>query len=251
MAAGYDADGRTGPANLRVPVSAVCLVAVAAVAAVALLVVSWARHHLDAPLDLCLAIVAVLIAGSRTLRVSDLVGTVSIGSLVVLASLFHLGTPEACVVGALGGLAAMVLSPERYQRPPAVMIFAVASLVITAWVAGQVFVLAGGRPDTFDTVGLAVPAFVAATAYYLVNAALVATASHLTSQVSSRELLETCLGPTVLAFYAGAGLAVILHIAWRLSGAWVLLAGAPIAYGIHMTLARKTAEHRPDPPAHA
>jgi len=250
VAVGYGTDEQDRSAAIPVPLSVTCLVGAAAVLATGLLAVVWAGHRVAAPVDLLVAALAVLVAGSRTLRVSDLVGTVSIGSLVVLASLVHLGTPEACVVGALGGLAAMVLSPERHQRQPAAMIFAVASLVITAWVAGQVFALAGGRHDTFSAEGLAVPAFVAATAYYLVNASLVATITHLASGTSWRELLSTCVGPTVVVFYAGAGLAVILHVAWRLSGPWVLIAGLPIACAIHLSLTHRTGKQpAPPPPA--
>jgi len=248
VAVSFGTDERGGSAAMPIPLSVTCLVGAAAVLATLLLVTAWAGHRVAAPIDLLVAALAVLVAGSRTLRVSDLVGTVSIGSLVVLASLVHLGTPEACVIGALGGLAAMVLSPERHRRPSAAMIFAVASLVITAWVAGQAFVLAGGLRDTFSVEGLAVPAFVAATAYYLVNATLVATVSHLTSGTNWRELLNISLGPTVVAFYAGAGLAVVLHVAWRLSGAWVLIASLPIAYAIHLALARQTSEQPATPP---
>jgi hypothetical protein len=248
VAVGSGVDGQDTPAATPVPFSVTCLVGAASLAATALLLTAWAGHYAAAPVDLVVASLAVLIAGSRTLRVSDLVGTVSIGSLVVLAALIHLGTPEACVVGALGGLAAMVLSPERHERPPAAMIFAVASLVITAWVAGHVFVLAGGRRDMFGIETLAVPAFVAATAYYIVNGALVTMVSHLTYRVSWRELLNTCLGPTVVAFYAGAGLAVLLHVAWQLSGAWVLIGGAPIAYVIHLTLSRRMSQQAAAPP---
>lgn len=242
MAVGYRTGEQSEPGTLAVPVSTKCLVGVTSAAALIVLFSSWAGHRVNAPVDFALAALAVLFAGSRTLRFSDLVGTVSLGSLVVFASLLHLGTPEACVIAALGGLAAIAFSPARYGRPPVVMIFAVASLIVTAWVAGHVFTLAGGLPTAVNGEGLALPAFVSATAYYLVNAVFVAAAAHLTSGVRWRVLAATCLGPTVLGFYAGAGLAVILHVAWQLSGAWVILAGLPVGYAIHLSLARKVTE---------
>jgi hypothetical protein len=222
-----------------VPLPAIFFVVAIAVLALLALITTWAANSPASLVELAVAAVAVIVAGSRTIRVSDLAGTVSVGSIVVLASILHLGTPEACVVAALGGLAAIALSRELHERSWTVLVFAAASLVVTAWVAGETFRAAAGRTGELTIEGLAVPAFITATAYYVVNAALVTTASRLSSGERWRTLLSEWTGPTVLAHYSGACLAVLLHIAWRLSGPWVLIAALPIVYAIHLSLARR------------
>ena len=140
---------------------------VTGVAGLALLVllVSWRGHQVcDVP-AFGLVVVAALLCGSRTIRISQ-VATISVGFVVVFGTLVHLGVPEACVAGAVSGLAASFLSPERYARSPLVLIYASASIVVTAWVAGQVFEWAGGSPGAIDPYALALPATLAAIIYH-------------------------------------------------------------------------------------
>jgi hypothetical protein len=219
--------------------SAACFITATACLAVVALLASWSgRHATDVP-ALGVAAVAALLCGSRTIRISDL-ATVSVGFVVVFLTLLHVGIPEACVVAALSGLAGGLLSPERHPRSPLVPVFAFASIVVTAWVAGQVFVWAGGRPGATEWHALGAPAALAAVTYHTVNCALVAGAAGLTSERALDRVFREHVNSSALAYYGGAGWAVLVHLAWQLSGPWTLIAAVPPLYSLHVALFRRT-----------
>jgi len=212
---------------------------VTAVAGLALLVllVAWRGHQVRDVPGFGLLVVAALLCGSRTIRISQ-VATISVGLVVVFGTLVHLGLPEACVVGAVSGLAASFLSPERYARSPLVLIYASASIVVTAWVAGEVFEWAGGRPGAIDPYALALPATLAAITYHTINCVLVAGVAGLASGGRAWGVFREHINRSAPAYYGGAGWAVLVHLAWQLSGPWALIAAAPPLYSLHSALLR-------------
>jgi hypothetical protein len=223
--------------TVAVPAPAVCFALGTAAVALALLATCWDGHRVADMPGFGLAVVAALLCGSRTIRLSD-IATISVAFVVVFCTLIHVGMPEACVVAAASGLAASVLSPERYSRSPAVLMFAFASIVVTAWAAGQVLALAGGRPGALGTWTLAMPAALAAVTYHVVNCLLVAGIARLAGEGNTWSLFRQHLVSSTRAYYAGAGWAVVVHLAWQLSGPWTLIAAAPPLYSLHSALLR-------------
>lgn len=232
-------EGREGSPEqaAAVPVSAACFVtAVAGLATVALLA-SWSDYHVTNVPAFGLAAIAALLCGSRTIRVSDF-ATISVGFVVVFVTLVHMGVPEACAVAALSGLAGGLMSPERHLRSPLVPVFAFASIVVTAWIAGQVFVWGGGVAGSTRWYTLGAPVALAAATYHTVNCILVAAVAGLTSEVGVGPTFREHLNSSALAYYSGAGWAVLVHLAWQLSGPWTLIAAAPPLYSLHVALVR-------------
>ncbi len=222
-----------------VPLAAACFITATACLAIVVLLASWSDHQVTDVPALGVAGIAALLCGSRTIRISD-IATVSVGFVVVFVTLLHVGIPEACVVAALSGLAGGLLSPERHTKSPLVPVFAFASIVVTAWVAGQVFAWAGGRAGASQWYALGAPAALAAVTYHTVNCMLVVGVASLTSELALGRTLREHLNSSALAYYGGAGWAVLVHLAWQLSGPWTLMAAAPPLYSLHVALRRWT-----------
>ena len=214
----------------------VCVVVVAALASL-LLVESSTRGQLTDACGVLAAGVLAFLAGLRTVRTTRH-ATLSLGSVAVLWALFHSGPAAAVVVAALSGVAAVLAPKPDQPLRPLVGIYAVGSLTVTAWVAGQVFTAAGGQPGAVDLLGLAIPAAVAAGAYHLVNCALVSLISGLTAGVPWSGILREQFALSALSQYAGAGLALLVHLTWQVAGVWPLLAALPVLYALHVTLRR-------------
>ena len=245
MASSRDARDK-GPKKLPpMPAAANCFVSATAVIGAVLLIACWARrivlHGDDVfrdPGGLALAVAAAILCGSRALRISK-VATISVGAVIVFVTIIHIGIPEACIVAAVSGLAGPLLSPERHRRPAAVIVFAAASIVVTACAAGSVYRLAGAPPTAVQLGDLLLPALLAAITYQVVNCALVAGVAGLAAGKPVGALFLGHLVATPLAFYAGAGWAVTVHLALVLSGWWVLIAAAPLLYCLHITIAKR------------
>lgn len=228
-----------------VPAAANCFVAATAAVGAVLLIACWARRivlHPDDvfrnPVGLLLAVAAAILCGSRSIRISK-VATISVGAVIVFVTLVHVGLAEACIVAAISGLAGPLLSSERHRRPAAVIVFAPASIVVTAGAAGVVFRLTGAPATPVQLSELLFPAILAAVTYHVVNCALVAGVASLASERPFGGLFLGHLVATPLAFYAGAGWAVLVHLALVLSGVWVLLAALPLLYCLHVAVVRR------------
>jgi hypothetical protein len=220
-----------------VPLSANAFVAVAAALAVVLLVLSWRGHVVTQPALFAFAFAAAALCGSRGIRISRQ-ATLSVGAAIVLAAMIHLGLAEALVLAAVSGLNGPLLSSEQHRRPLAVIAFAGASIVITAWAAGQVFVRLGGGTWAVDVVHLAVPALFAVATYQTVNCALVSAVAGLHSRKPFWPLFCANWSASALAFYGAGAWAVLVHLALLQAGFWILLASLPLLYALHGAIAR-------------
>jgi hypothetical protein len=212
-----------------VPIPTVaCVALTAALACVLLLAGSWGGRVTDA-VGLIVAGAIAFAFGLRTVRASRH-AALSVGFVVVFWTLLHCGPHAAVVVAALSGAAAVVFPKSGRPFRPLVGVYAVASLSVTAWVAGYVFIAAGGQPGARDLVGLAVPAAAAA--------ALVSLVAGLTSRVSVWALLREHFAVSALSYYAGAGLAALVYLTWQVAGAWPVIAAAPLLYTLDLALRR-------------
>jgi diguanylate cyclase (GGDEF)-like protein/putative nucleotidyltransferase with HDIG domain len=110
-----------------------------------------------------------------TLPLPRSASTMSVSYAVDFAALLILGTSQTMVIGAISALCQCHFR-IREPNPPHRTLFSMATLVITAFAAGNVYVLAGGTPGHLDPwLGIA-PLAAAAASYFLVNTVLVATA---------------------------------------------------------------------------
>lgn len=218
-----------------VPRAAVAWVVFTVAVAVVLVLVSSRSSGPVEPVGVVIAgIVAVLVGLIRT-RVSDQ-ATISLGFVVVFWSLIHLGPQEAVLVAALNGVSVVLLPKSKEPLTSLVGIHAVAMLVVIAWMAGLVYQLAGGEPGSIGVRNMAVPAASAVLTYHLVNCALVALIAGLSTKKSIWQAFRMHLAMSALSYYAGAGLAVLAHVAWQAVGPWPVFAALPLALSLQMGL---------------
>jgi len=184
------------------------------------------------------------IAGWQRVRVSPH-ATLSLGFVTVIWALVHFGPHAALAAGAVSGVA-IVIAP-LLTRPISTLagIYAVATATAGAGLAGAVYRLAGGVPGSVDVWGMAVPAFAAIATYDLANCGLVALLGGLASRTPIWPHFRSHFALTGRVYWAGAGLAVLAHLTWRVAGAWPIIAIAPIAYCLYLALPHL----RPAPPA--
>jgi len=216
--------------------TAICVVLTAALAFVLLLMAGSDGQVTDG-IGLMVAGAVAFGVGLRTVRASRY-AALSVGFVIVFWTLLHCGPAAAAVVAALNGAASVICpKPDRPLRS-LVGLYAVASLAVTARVAGYVFTIAGGQPGATDLLGMALPAAAAAATYHLVNCALVALVAGLTSRTSVWRLFREHFALSGLTYCAGAGLALLVHLTWPVAGAWPLLAAAPVLHALELTLRR-------------
>ena len=129
--------------------------------------------------------------GTRTIKLSSTLGTVSVGFMFVFAALIELGPPAglvAATASAFGGTMLCPLVCQRKRRPPAlVVVAAVGNVVVAAGAAGWAYLtLDAICTDMGLSMGI-VPAFIAIGVYYVVNSIGVAL---MVSADGKRSLLD-------------------------------------------------------------
>jgi len=231
------------------PRPAACFLAITCATALVCLAISWIGHGIDHPVEFVCAALLALICGARRVRVSR-EGTISTGFVIVFASVIRLGLPEACLVAAASGLGLTLLTPERSRNRLVVVVFALASLAVTAWAASEAFALSGGSARGTTVWELGVPALLAVVVYSVVNCAFVSVMGALAASSAVWPVFAGHVRTSAVTYLAGAGWGVLVHLALLLSGVWVIIAGMPLLYSLHIALGQcALAEpQRPAPP---
>src|SRR5712691_9468183 len=151
--------------------------------------------------------------------------TMSVSYAVDFASLLLLGPHETMLVAA-GSAFSQCHLKSKERNPIHRTLFSVASLVITVQVAGLAFALLGGTGSTMPLAHLARPLVGAATAYFLLNTGLIATAIAL----STRSPIITTWNNNFLwsapSYFVGAGTAALAASFVAHAGYWV----APLTF---------------------
>ena len=101
--------------------------------------------------------------------------TMSVSYSVDFASLLWLGPNETMIVAAVSAWSQCTFRIKE-RNPAYRTLFSMSCLVITVQAAGQVYRMLGGTHEHFDVWTLAKPLVGAATTYFLINTAMVATA---------------------------------------------------------------------------
>jgi diguanylate cyclase (GGDEF)-like protein/putative nucleotidyltransferase with HDIG domain len=145
--------------------------------------------------------------------------TMSVSYAVDFASLLALGADATMVVAASSAFAQSHLNNKRERSPLHRTLFNIASLIVTVQGAGLAFrLLAHAGPENALTT-MARPLVGAATAYFLLNTGLIATAISLSSNERITTTWHTNFLWSAPSYFVGAGTAalalwLIAHAGW-------------------------------------
>jgi len=174
--------------------------------------------------------------------------TMSVSYSVDFASLLLLGPNETMIVAAVSAWSQCTFRIKE-RNPAYRTMFSMACLVITVQAAGQIYSWLGGVPGELDMNTLPKPLVGAATSYFLINTAMVATAIALSTRQNIVNVWNQNFLWTASSYFVGAGVsAVAVWIFSVVSLRWVLpFAAAPLYFiyqGYRMYLGRIDDEQR-------
>src|SRR4026209_1841243 len=130
--------------------------------------------------------------------------TMSVSYAVDFASLLLLGPNETMIVAAASAWSQCTFRIKE-RNPVYRTLFSMACLVITVQAAGFVYIFLDGVPGKFDLYTLPKSLVGAATGYFLVNTAMVATAIALSTRQSVVHVWNENFLWTASSYFVGAG----------------------------------------------
>jgi diguanylate cyclase (GGDEF)-like protein/putative nucleotidyltransferase with HDIG domain len=154
--------------------------------------------------------------------------TMSVSYAVDFATLLLLGPNETMIVAAASAWSQCTFRIKE-RNPAYRTLFSMTCLIVTVQAAGEVYLYLGGVPGRFDFWHLAKPLVGAATTYFLVNTAMIATAIALsTRQPVARVWNENFLW-SAPSYFVGAGAAAMAVTLMDVSIQWLApFAAAPL-----------------------
>ena len=162
--------------------------------------------------------------------------TMSVSYAVDFASLLLLGADETMLVAATSAWSQCTIK-TRARSAPFRTAFSMASLVLTVKAAGWIYTALGGPPPftTYTFLTIPKPLVGAATAYFVFNTALVATAIGLSTKQSMWRVWNQNFLWSAPSYFFGAGAAAVAAAVIERGGYWMaLLTTAPV-YLIYRT----------------
>jgi len=178
---------------------------------------------------LLLALSSVTSVFKVTLPLARSGSTMSVSYAIDFASLLLLGPDETMIVAAVSAWSQCTFRIKE-RNPPHRTLFSMACLIVTVQAAGTVYIYLGGVPGHFDVQTLAKPLVGAATTYFVINTAMIATAiAWSTKQGVVRVWNENFLW-SAPSYFVGAGAAALgVGVLNFVSVRWLLpLAAAPL-----------------------
>jgi diguanylate cyclase (GGDEF)-like protein/putative nucleotidyltransferase with HDIG domain len=146
--------------------------------------------------------------------------TLSVSYAIDFASLLLLGPHETMLVAAAGATSQCHLNTKE-ENPVFKTLFSVASLVLTVRSAALVFELLGGQYGPMPFEDLVSPLVGAATVYFLVNTALVASAVALSSRQPIAKTWHNNFLWSAPGYFIGAGTAALASMLVAYAGYWI------------------------------
>jgi diguanylate cyclase (GGDEF)-like protein/putative nucleotidyltransferase with HDIG domain len=155
--------------------------------------------------------------------------TMSVSYAVDFASLLLLGPNETMIVAAASAWSQCTFRIKE-RNPAHRTLFSMACLVITVQAAGTVYILLGGVPGDFDIRTLPKPLVGAATTYFVINTATIATAIAWSTRQAVIKVWNENFLWSAPSYFVGAGAAAAaVSVLNFVSVRWLLpLAAAPL-----------------------
>jgi diguanylate cyclase (GGDEF)-like protein/putative nucleotidyltransferase with HDIG domain len=217
------------PTFLTLPAAARAYVAVVVIAGVGCLVAAALQLHLERA-GLFVALLALGIATSAAkieLPLGRSHSNLSLSHAVNFWALFALGPAETVCIAAVSAWAQCTMGAGA-RNPLHRIVFSIASLTMTVWVAGLPLAMAG-LPAATNHAALARVAAVVAPIYFFVNSALVAGAIALSTRQPVSRIWHRNFLWSAPSYLAGATLAAIATAASaRGRFAWLALLAVPL-----------------------
>jgi diguanylate cyclase (GGDEF)-like protein/putative nucleotidyltransferase with HDIG domain len=181
------------------------------------------------PFLLLLTLSSVTSVFKVTLPLARSGSTMSVSYAVDFASLLLLGPNETMIVAAVSAWSQCTFRIKE-RNPTYRTLFSMACLVVTVQAAGRLYVWLGGIPGHFDPWTLAKPLVGAATAYFVINTAMIATAIALSTRQSVLKIWnENFLWSAPSYFVGASAAAAAVGVLNFVSIRWLLpLAAAPL-----------------------
>jgi hypothetical protein len=215
-------------------------ISIGTLAAVVVVLTSW-YGALPAWYELLVYSLAACALGTRTIRLSRTLGTVSVSFVFVFAALVELG-PLAGVIAALASaLGATLICPLVCgpKKPISILVIgaAIGNVVLSAAAAGWAHTWIDRIcVDAGIPLGV-LPAFVVIGVYYMVNSMGVAVMASTTRDRTALQIWSDNLSWTVLPFYVGGAVVMAIHLVALAVGPIVWLALIPPVIVIHTAMA--------------
>jgi len=155
--------------------------------------------------------------------------TMSVSYAVDFASLLLLGPNETMIVAAVSAFSQCTFRIKE-RNPLHRTLFSMACLIVTVQAAGAVYLWLGGSvPWTVSSQSVARPLVGAATAYFVLNTAAIATAIALSARQSVLRVWNENFLWSAPSYFVGAGAAALATWIVEVSGQWFApLAAAPL-----------------------
>ncbi len=178
---------------------------------------------------LLLALSSVTSVFKVTLPLARSGSTMSVSYAIDFASLLLLGPNETMIVAAVSAWSQCTFRIKE-RNPIYRTLFSMACLIITVQAAGRVYIWLGGVPGEFGHWALPKPLVGAATAYFVINTAMVATAIALSTRQRVVKIWNENFLWSAPSYFVGAGAAAAaVGVLNFVSIRWLLpLAAAPL-----------------------
>ena len=220
----------------QLPLPARLYVATVIAAGGMLLAVGLPRAHFDRPLlFLALLVLSSATAALKvTLPLTTSGSTMSVSYAVDFASLLLIGPHQTMLVAAGSAFSQCQLN-KKERNPLYRTLFSMASLIVTVEGAGAAFNLLGEVSAGDALTAVARPLLGAATAYFLLNTGLIATAIALSSKQPIAKTWHTNFLWSAPSYFVGALVAAVGAYSVKSAGYWfAALAFAPL-YAVYRT----------------
>jgi hypothetical protein len=184
---------------------------------------------------------AACLLATRTIRLSETLGTVSISFIFVFAAIVELGPLGGVIAAAASGLGATLLCPRSCRKngraPVLVIAAAVNNVVLAAAAAGWAYAWIDEVCLDAGISGGILPAFVVIGVYYMVNSLSFALIAAISEGRTPLQVWSDNLSWTVLPFYVGGAVVVVVHVLAVALSPLIWLAVIPPAIVIHLAMA--------------
>lgn len=184
--------------------------------------------------------VAAFLLGSRTIRLSRMLGTCSVGFIFVFAAVVHLGPTAgvvAAIFAAIGGTFVATGPGPLLRKPPAIVVLAaIANLTLAAAVAGAMHQALNAAYAELGISAGVLPIFLAIAAYYAVNSFGVALLGSTTTGQSPARLWAGSIAWTSVPYMVGGAAVAVVHFLALATSPLIWFALIPAAIIAHVAI---------------